>query len=545
MNDFMDRGAKECLDIGYILNKLDVNTPYGQTYKVKLKPYIRGQEEELKDELNRIEMFIELIENERSLIINMRNIFAHMKDLRHSISRCVESYVLTEVEIFEIKNFIILIRELKEELLKAAVTLWDDMSIQPIFELEQLFDPRNERLKTFYIYDEYSEELSSIREEKKIVEKRIKQEKKELREKISRELGLRVGPDNTVTIEKTDKELIGKVEEYPILTYNCETYMNIKYSLKSTEGIDCLEKEMEFIKSREENEEFKIRSMLSKEITNHSGSILRNMESIGKIDLIMAKAYMAVNIDGVKPIIKKDHEIEIIEGRHLRVEETLMKKSQDFIPISVNLKDGVTCITGANMGGKTVSLKLIGMLAAMTQYGLFPPCEKIETGLHDFIHISIGDWQSADQGLSTFGAEIKGIQQAISRIDEKGLILIDELARGTNPEEGYAISKAIVDYLDKRSCITVITTHYDNLADGEGIVHLQVVGLANVDYEKLKEELKNNKNHGIDIVTHYMDYRLKEVDDKSQVPRDAINVARLMGLNEDVIREAEKELERR
>lgn len=545
MNNFINKEIREGLDIDYILKKLEVNTPFGRIYKDELKPYIRGQEEELKIELNKIETFVELIDRERLLFINLRNIFTHMKDLRQSISRCIEGYILTEVEIFEIKNFIILIKELKQELMKASVTLWEDMSIEPIFELEQLFDPRNEELKTFYIYDEYSEDLVLIREEKKIIERSIRVEKKELRENIVKELGIRISPDNTITIQKEDMDLISRVEKHPNLTYNSETYMNIKYSLRSTESINHLERDMEYIKSREENEEFKIRNRLSKEVVSYSKSIFQNMESIGKIDITMAKAFFAININGVKPIINNNHIIEIVEGRHLRVEEALMKKRQEFIPISVNLKEGVTCITGANMGGKTVSLKLVGMLCAMTQYGLFPPCERMEMGLNDFIYISIGDWQSSDQGLSTFGAEIKGIQQAINRINEKGLILIDELARGTNPDEGYAISKAMLDYLKDKSCITVITTHYDNLANGDKIVHLQVAGLANVDYKKLKEELKYNESYGIDIVTQYMDYRLQEVHNNSEVPRDAINIARLMGLNEDIIKEAEKELEKR
>ena len=266
------------------------------------------------------------------------------------------------------------------------------------------------------------------------------------------------------------------------------------------------------------------------------------MKSIGKIDLTTAKAFLAIDINGTKPIIRKDNILKIIQGRHLKVEEALIKKSQEFIPISVNLKNGVTCITGANMGGKTVSLKLTGMLSCMAQYGLFPPCKAIETGLNDFIYISIGDSQSSDQGLSTFGAEIKTIQKAINRADEKGLILIDELARGTNPQEGYAVSKAIVEYLKNKNCITLITTHYDNIANGDNITHLQVVGLADVDYKKLKEELIYNKSCGIDIINKYMDYRLIEVYSINQVPRDAINIARLMGLNEDIVKNAEKEL---
>ncbi len=150
----------------------------------------------------------------------------------------------------------------------------------------------------------------------------------------------------------------------------------------------------------------------------------------------------------MKPKITKEHSIKIVEGRHLKVEEFLKTKGLKFTPISIELREGVSCITGANMGGKTVSLKLVGLLTVMAQYGLMVPAKEMILGLNQFIKTSIGDPQSTDKGLSTFGGgEIRLIQQAIERSQEKGLILIDELARGTNPEEGYAISKAIVEYL--------------------------------------------------------------------------------------------------
>ena len=101
----------------------------------------------------------------------------------------------------------------------------------------------------------------------------------------------------------------------------------------------------------------------------------------------------------------------------------------------------------------------------MAQYGLFVPAQSMKYGLNRFIKSSIGDMQSTDSGLSTFGGEIKIVQEAISQADNRGLILIDDLARGTNPEEGYAISKEIVSYLKNKNSITVLTTHYDNVAN--------------------------------------------------------------------------------
>ncbi|MTI48885.1 MAG: DNA mismatch repair protein MutS [Firmicutes bacterium] len=540
---FIDKEIRKSLDLDYILNKVRVNTPYGKTNKDALKAFLPGEEKSLRKELDKVEAFASLISRERSFFINLRNLFVHVKDLRHSISRCIEGYILTEVELFEIKNLIILFREIKDEIEKINFSIPKDMKVESMIELEELLDPREEGLKTFYIYDEYSQNLKDIRKEKKDIEKRIAFEKKVIRMELQHELGIKIRHNGEVSVPKSDIEIINRIEKHPLLMYSSETYMDLKYKFKSTDMLDYLERQLEDYKQREENEEFKIRSELSKEIAEESRRIFNNMEAIGRLDLTIAKAYLAIDIGGVKPNITTEHIIIINDGRHLRVEEALMQKRKEFTPITVSLNQGVTCITGANMGGKTVSLKLIGMLCAMAQYGLFVPCSKMEMGLHGFIHISIGDWQSSDQGLSTFGSEVEGIQRAIDRVKEKGLILIDELARGTNPQEGHAISKAIVNYLKDKESISVITTHYDNVANSEGVMHLQVIGLANVDYKKLKEELKYNKNYGIDLVTQYMDYRLRVLRCNSEVPRDAINVARLMGLHKDIVAMAEEELE--
>jgi DNA mismatch repair ATPase MutS len=286
----------------------------------------------------------------------------------------------------------------------------------------------------------------------------------------------------------------------------------------------------------------RIREILTKEIKKHQKEIYKNISSIGKLDLLIAKAKFAVDYNCIKPEIVKEHIIEIEDGIHPKVAEMLLKKNLKFTPISISLKKGVTCITGANMGGKTITLKLVGLLSAMAQYGLFVTAKKMTLGLSEYIKSSIGDMQSTDSGLSTFGGEVKVVKEAITRADERGLILIDELARGTNPEEGYAISKAIVEYLKDKQAITVLTTHYDNVADLEDVVHLQVVGLSNLDMKKLKEEI--NAEEGFEIINKYMDYRLRKVDKDTPIPKDALNIARIMGLDDEIISLAEKNLKR-
>lgn len=537
---FMDESTKESLDFQYILNKINPITPYGKMYKGRLKAFEIGEEEKLKKELGKIEAFLPYIEN-KEIRRDFNNVFAHIKDLRTSIRRTMEGFILTEVELFEIKILLFIIRDLNKFMIDNNIPCFNNTEIKRMESLERLLDPEDTKISTFYIYDAYSLELKKLRKKRSRVDKSIKLENNNIKEKIKEELDINLRPDNSLTVSKDKKGLLKTLEDHPYLSYRSETYMNITFSIKPSDQMVSLEREIIILKDKEEREEQKIRESLSREINKKRKAIYRNMANIGRLDLLIAKTKYALDIEGVKPGIKEEKGIHIVDGIHPQVYDFLKGKKLEFTPITICLSGGVTCITGANMGGKSVSLKLTGLLSAMAQYGLFVPAKSMTLGLNKYIKSSIGDMQSTDSGLSTFGGEIKIVSEGIARAHERGLILIDELARGTNPEEGYAISKAIVNYLKDKESITLLTTHYDNVANSEDIVHLQVIGLSKINLLDLFGEIDVDEK--MDFINRHMDYRLKRVKETKEVPRDAINIATIMGLDEEIIKLAEGYLE--
>ena len=140
----------------------------------------------------------------------------------------------------------------------------------------------------------------------------MKKNQKVLKDSIKEELGIKLKPDGTINISKNNSELIEKIKDNPNLAYNSETYMNIKYSLKPTEEMNLLERSHLILKDREEREESRIKEILSKKIGEKSKSLFKNISSIGKIDFILGKAKFGMEIDGVRPKIIKDHNIEIM-----------------------------------------------------------------------------------------------------------------------------------------------------------------------------------------------------------------------------------------
>ncbi len=539
---FMDNETKKSLDFQYILDSISPTTPIGRMYKGRLGAYLPGEEEELEEELNRIGGLLPLMKD-REIRRNINNILSHVKDIRNSIRRARDGMILTEVELFEIKLLLFVIREIYEFMEDHNFPKYYITKIEPIEELEKALDPEGTKISTFYIYDDYSEELKKVRKEKQEIDRELKLKTKEIRNKIKEEFNITVQPNSTVVVSKSDDDTLNKLDTYPYLTYVSETYMNIKFKIKNTEEMEAMEKRLTVLLDREEREEEKVREDLSKLIGKMRKQVFRNIANIGRLDLLLAKAKYAIDIDGVKPEITRENIIEIDSGVHPKVSDFLRTKDLNFTPISISLNQGATCITGANMGGKSVSLKLVGLLTAMAQYGLYVPAKSMKLGLKEYIESSIGDMQSTDSGLSTFGGEIKIVSKALAKSNKPGLILIDELARGTNPEEGHAISKAIVEYLKDKEPITLLTTHYDNIANSEGVQHLQVKGLASVDFEKLTDDIDIDEK--MDFINRHMDYRLESVGKEESVPRDALNIASIMGLDRKIIKIAENYLEKK
>lgn len=533
---FMDGHTRLALDFQYVLNKIEVLTPYGQMFKSRMRPYLIGEEEGLKHQLDILDSYIPFVEN---LEIRRRfnDLLAHIKDLRNSVKRANDGFTLNEVELFEIKNFLFILDQLKVLFEEKSIPQFKETTISPIDKLQRVLDPEDTKIATFYIYDEYSEELKALRKDKAKVKKEIRLELNRIKEKVQSELNINLRPDNTIMIPKNKKEELEKLQESNDMVYVSETYMMIKFTIRPTDKINSLEHKGQILDTKEAREEQRIKEILTKEVAKRNKDLYRNMVNIGRLDLFLGKAKFALDINGVRPKIYNNHHIYIKDGRHPKVEAFLKERDLEFKPITLRLEPGVATITGANMGGKTISLKLVGLLTAMAQYGLYVPAQEMSLGLSKYIKTSIGDMQSTDSGLSTFGGEVKVVKEAIKPANEKGLILIDELARGTNPQEGYAISKAIVIHLLNKESISLLTTHYDNVANIEGVLHLQVVGLSSLDFEVLEEEIKNSD--GMDIINKHMDYRLKVVEKAEEIPKDALNIARIMGLDDEILNIAE------
>lgn len=212
----------------------------------------------------------------------------------------------------------------------------------------------------------------------------------------------------------------------------------------------------------EAEEIHRILAELSSKVSYMSDALRFNAENLVELDNCFARAEYSFKNKCTKPILNDKGIVEIKKGRHPLIDKN------SVVPVSLSLgKDyNFLLITGPNTGGKTVTLKLTGLLSAMAMSGVYIPANDDSIiSVFSNIYCDIGDEQSIEQNLSTFSSHIKNIINIINFVDEKSLVLIDEIGAGTDPEEGSALALAIIKKLLYSNCFGIITTHYSKLKE--------------------------------------------------------------------------------
>lgn len=346
--------------------------------------------------------------------------------------------------------------------------------------------------------------------------------------------------------------------------------------------------DIKVLQGRERDEIMRILFELSAEAGEFADSIKRSFDSAVMLNLIFAKAHMAYKMKASKPILNNEGIINLKKARHPLIDKNKVVPTD----ISLGGEYDTLVITGPNTGGKTVSLKTLGLLTAMTMCGLLIPAgDRSRVAVFDKILVDIGDEQSIAQSLSTFSSHMVNIIDIMNKADNSSLVLIDELGAGTDPIEGAALAVSVIENLRSKGAVIAATTHYAELKayalDTDGVIngccefdvdtlrptyrlligvpgrsnafaiseHLgmdksvvehakSIVGSENRDFESVLEKLEASRQALEDErkIAEEMTARAKKIEEKAQSEKDKIETLKKRELDK-AKREAEKLIE--
>lgn len=377
---------------------------------------------------------------------------------RSSIGGFISPYGLIQISIVlkvsrELKTYILS----QKENLQTEFNILEEIANKTVIlkSIEDIID--NAILSEDEISDNASGKLRDIRRKIRVKNDSIKDKLNSILNSLSNKKYLQ---DNIVTM-RDGRYVI------PVKAENKSNVAGIVHDVSSSGATTFIEplavvelnNEIRELEIEEQKEIERILMEISQFVSQNVESIKTNQQAIAHLDFIFAKAKLAIDLNASKPELNNNGYLNFKKARHPLLEGNV-------VPIDIYIGDefNTLVITGPNTGGKTVTLKTVGLLTLMGQSGLFIPAnEGSNLAVFNYIAADIGDEQSIEQSLSTFSSHMKNIIQILNEVNENSLVLFDELGAGTDPVEGAALAMAILNELRSKDIRTIATTHYSQL----------------------------------------------------------------------------------
>ena len=468
---------KSACGFKYILDKAEPYSAPGKNALKKAEFFAPDKKAELLTELENVERLKKAVACRSKEVSRLESVFFHLKDLHNTFARLSHT-TLDEVELFELKAFLRLVRQAAE----IAANLSAEYGLEDFVfrNTDEAFDLlKADKGEGFFVEDGLSDKLFAARRDKEAANAALARAENE--ERLAKQAHLEAAAREEAALEEARAKLCSLLRPFA--------------------------------------EDFSYNSSLA-----------------GRLDLTLAKARLAYATNAVKPSVSGD-KLRLKELTNPEKAEKLGLRGAAFTPVSIEAERGVTLITGANMGGKSVALKTVALNVLLALAGFFVYASEATVPLFGFVEILNENMQSVDRGLSTFGGEIVRLNSVMQKLKsgEYGLCLMDEFAGGTNFEEGSRIFRAAERALNEMNGIFILTTHFDGVSADANALY-QVKGLSGADLASLDREIECGAD-GAELVAQYMDYGLVKVEDKTKgVPKDAVAVCKLLRLDSDVLK---------
>ncbi len=454
--------------LSWVLSRLDPLSALGKNRARALPWYEPSQVAELEQELDNVAVAMELATVGHPALIPLTTLLPQMKDIRASLDGG-RTASLDLVELFQLKEFLLQLERLIP--LYQGLPPMEGIVFSAFGDLLTLFDPTGRKIPQFVIDSSYHPDLPLLRQQRREVEKHL------------------------ATCAPREKE---------------------ELHLKRAQ-----------LWGQEEEVERVVRATLTEKIMAQAPALLENMEQVARLDVTLAKGRLAKAFGCVRPSLTSDTSLTLEGLIHPEIGSQVTEREGEFTPVDVTLVEGCTVITGANMGGKSVSLQSVTLSILLTQLGFFLFATKGVMPLYEGVALLLADRVLDGGGLSSFATEVDTLNTLLGTMKEGRFFLaVDEFARGTNPQEGAQLARGLATHLSKLPCTALMTTHYDGVAQG-GSAHYQVAGLT-------KKVEGDEGDAPKTRIASRMDYRLLPAPKGADCPKDAMAICQLLGIDESL-----------
>jgi DNA mismatch repair ATPase MutS len=518
----LDATTASALDVAWLNAQLEPLSEPGRRAYARFGPLRPGEEREAQQRSKAIADLAARID--AAEVDAMRDALRTMPDPLPAVSRAAMRDTLEDANLLELLRFLDVAQRLQ-----AYVPVSEDAR-----KVAQLLERGRSGKFGFYLSEKFDSALAQARAGAQSAQAEFDSMRGRLAQRVAQQLGREEISGGEFIVMREDASALPRdvrvVREAP-------TYLLCELDLDEA-AIEALRKR-DAAADRVAAAEESVRARVSQEVRDRSRALEALVEAVGEFDLRLAQVRFTQQHACVPARIVADRSVRFTNARYLPLQYELETQGRRYEAISLELSDAAV-LTGPNMGGKSVALRTCGFVALLAAFGIPVPAERAQCAIFDEIAwLGIGAQEELGGLLSSFAREVVRLNELLARPAKHALLLVDEFARTTTPHEGKALLVALIRALRRRGRLAFIATHLAGIAADAQARHFAVRGLRDVP----KAAPAGDLQAALASLADSMDYAVVEVGDGGVLQADAVALAHLLGLDDDIVAEAAHVLE--
>jgi DNA mismatch repair ATPase MutS len=525
LDRLVDPATAASLELPWLFGELNPVSDYGERAFERLHPFGCGEERLAGESARRIATIAASVEPGR--IEAIRDALRATPDIGAALARASMGDVLDDPALLELLRFCDACKTLDALLIGVAEFAWENQAA--VGELAVALERGRAGSVGFYLDDRFDPTLAAARNAARAAQAGYQAARGRLSAGVATALS-REQLDEEFIVMRAD--LAGALPVGVRVLREAPTYFLCALELDdaTVEVLRRRDAAAEVAAATEHS----VRAALSATVRERAAALQRATQQFGRTDLLAAQVRFTQRYQCIAPEIVDEPTVEFEAGRFLALEDELAREGRAYAPISVTLH-GVAVLTGPNMGGKSVALRTCGTIALCAAFGLPVPATRARVGLFERIAwLGVGGDDRLGGLLSSFAKEVVRLRDILGLTQRRTLVLVDEFARTTTPHEGRALLIAVIERLRSSQTCALIATHLSGVAKAAGVSHFAVRGLRDVPARAAGASLEAS----LATLAASMDYTLIHVVDQSVGSADALALAALLGLDDELIQSA-------